>query len=367
MCLSLTIFEIKPVICRKSPIMTHPTCIWRPHRGWSRLNFAEIFGCRKLESIVWCCLCDPTFSHFSRTPTCDRHRHRETDTGPWLVPLMHSIARLKLKTGNAANITTILTCISAYTDVRATKTTASILTKFCTMIDTTKYSSWVVQICALLIPDDGRPLFWKPLNRDISTTIWPILRKFLRDGAYLSPTAHQPLKFPIFKNPKWRRPPYWKIAKLLYLSNGLTDHREIWPDDTEWAICPLAIPANKKNWISKIQDGGRPPFWKRLNHNIFTAYKMMLTKFCKMMHTGPCNVTIFRTTKVHITNKQALHRSNAWWSWPIREMSICMYGFSNQTKISDRIAKILRKRLSKIFKNVHFLCSFLHVISCKIA
>jgi len=42
---------------------------------------------------VWCCLCDPTFSRFSRTPTCDRHR--QTDTGPWLVPRMHSIARWK--------------------------------------------------------------------------------------------------------------------------------------------------------------------------------------------------------------------------------------------------------------------------------
>jgi len=40
-------------------------------------NFAEIFGIRKLESLVyratlWLCLCDPMFSHFSRTPTCDR-------------------------------------------------------------------------------------------------------------------------------------------------------------------------------------------------------------------------------------------------------------------------------------------------------
>ena len=28
--------------------------------------------------IVWCCLCDPTFSRFSRTPTCDGQtdRHR---------------------------------------------------------------------------------------------------------------------------------------------------------------------------------------------------------------------------------------------------------------------------------------------------
>jgi len=27
-------------------------------------------------TIVWCCLCDATFIRFSRTPTCDRHRHR---------------------------------------------------------------------------------------------------------------------------------------------------------------------------------------------------------------------------------------------------------------------------------------------------
>ena len=29
---------------------------------------------------MWCCLCDPLFSRFSRTPTCDR----QMDTGPWL-------------------------------------------------------------------------------------------------------------------------------------------------------------------------------------------------------------------------------------------------------------------------------------------
>ena len=28
--LSCTVFEIQPVICRKSPILTHRTCIWRP-------------------------------------------------------------------------------------------------------------------------------------------------------------------------------------------------------------------------------------------------------------------------------------------------------------------------------------------------
>jgi len=28
---------------------------------------------------VWCCLCDPTFSRFSRTPTCDGQTDRWTD------------------------------------------------------------------------------------------------------------------------------------------------------------------------------------------------------------------------------------------------------------------------------------------------
>ena len=80
--LSCTVFEVQPLIFRKSPILIHHTCIWRPRRGSPRSNFAEIFGVRNLESlqtIVWCCLCDPAFSRFSRTPTCDR----QTDTGPY--------------------------------------------------------------------------------------------------------------------------------------------------------------------------------------------------------------------------------------------------------------------------------------------
>jgi len=34
-----TVFEIRPVICRKSPILTHPTCIWWPRRGWPPIEF----------------------------------------------------------------------------------------------------------------------------------------------------------------------------------------------------------------------------------------------------------------------------------------------------------------------------------------
>jgi len=52
MYLSFTVFDIF-VICRKSPILTHPTCIWRPRMGWSRSNFAEIFCIRKLESLSY--------------------------------------------------------------------------------------------------------------------------------------------------------------------------------------------------------------------------------------------------------------------------------------------------------------------------
>jgi len=30
-------------------------------------------------AIVWCCLCDPTFSRFNRTPTCDGQTDGRTD------------------------------------------------------------------------------------------------------------------------------------------------------------------------------------------------------------------------------------------------------------------------------------------------
>ena len=39
--LSCTVFEIQRVICLKLPILTHPTCMWRPHRG---LHLVEFHG-----------------------------------------------------------------------------------------------------------------------------------------------------------------------------------------------------------------------------------------------------------------------------------------------------------------------------------
>ena len=52
MCLSFTVFEIQPDICRKSPILTHPTCIRRPGRiSWRSLASEN----QSPWAIVWCC------------------------------------------------------------------------------------------------------------------------------------------------------------------------------------------------------------------------------------------------------------------------------------------------------------------------
>jgi len=75
------------------------------------------------------------------------------------------------------------------------------------------------------IQDDGRPPFWKNVKS-------PYLRnRFLTDfdeiwhgDEYWSPTTgDRPLKFGIFENSRWRRPPSWKSQQSRYLSNGLVD------------------------------------------------------------------------------------------------------------------------------------------------
>ena len=47
-----------------------------------------------------------------------------------------------------------------YWNVHIIKTTASIITKLCRVIETPKYSQWVVQICPKQIQDGGRPPSW---------------------------------------------------------------------------------------------------------------------------------------------------------------------------------------------------------------
>jgi len=70
------------------------TCIWCLRWGW-RFEFCQDFWHQKMSpwAIVCCCLCDPAFSRFSRTPTCDRRMERQTS---WqLIPALANVAQVK--------------------------------------------------------------------------------------------------------------------------------------------------------------------------------------------------------------------------------------------------------------------------------
>ena len=115
-------------------------------------------------------------------------------------------------------------------------------------------------------------------------------------------------KTAFFKNPRWRTAATVKIVKSPYLSEKLSDFDEIryttWPKIEIFEIqdggdrrldnrffghnsCPISAKfcVRKQNGMPtkghmtktahfKIQDGGRPPFGKSLNHHI--SVKMLL-------------------------------------------------------------------------------------------
>ena len=95
--LSATVFEIQPVICRKSPILTHPTCVWRPQYGVTPVEFRGDLWRQKtivpgLSCGVVCVILRSAVLVELRLVT-DEQTNGQMDTGPWLVPRMHSIAR----------------------------------------------------------------------------------------------------------------------------------------------------------------------------------------------------------------------------------------------------------------------------------
>ena len=53
---------------------THSAADWSFFKSLRNQYHKLILSSKKRVLLVWCCLCDPTFSRFSKTPTCDRHR-----------------------------------------------------------------------------------------------------------------------------------------------------------------------------------------------------------------------------------------------------------------------------------------------------
>ena len=89
-----------------------------------------------------------------------------------------------------------------------------ITTKFCT-VTITKYSSWVVPTRVKEIQDGGRPPSLKIENRPYLRNGLTDLREVWHADAYWASEPDRKLKFPTFKNPRWRTDENlekWKIC-----------------------------------------------------------------------------------------------------------------------------------------------------------
>jgi len=119
-----------------------------------------------------------------------------------------------------------------------------------------------------------------------------------------------------FWNSRWRLPPSWKLLFSPLLINRLSDFSEILYEEAERH-------ADKgygtKMQMCKIQDGGRPPFWKSLNRHISVKNCPILMKFGRLHQIlNPVTVTwpkieIFRIQDGgdhHLENRFSGHDSS---------------------------------------------------------
>jgi len=133
----------------------------------------------------------------------------------------------------------------------------------------------------------GRPPFWKSLNCHISVKNRPILMKF--------GTLHQILN-PITVT--------WPKITIFEIQDGDCRHLENrFFGQYSLTDCPISAKfcMRKQNGMltratgqkmCKIQDGGRPPFWKSLNRHISVKNFPILMKFCTLHQIlNPVTVT----------------------------------------------------------------------------
>jgi len=123
---------------------------------------------------------------------------------------------------------------------------------------------------------DGRPPFWRPLNHHISVKNHPILIKF----GTLQPILN-------LMTVTWPKTEFFKIQDGggRHLENRVFGHN--WSTD-----CPISAKVctrkqngmltramGQKMQMCKIQDGGRPQFWKSLNRHISVKNRPILMTF----------------------------------------------------------------------------------------
>ena len=145
----------------------------------------------------------------------------------------------------------------------------------------------------------------------------------------------RPLKIWNFQNPRWRRPPSWKIEKSPYLGRVSTDFDQIWHGvtfRTSWPSRPLKI-RNIKNprWR-------RPPSWKPKN----SISQPQLGRFWRNLARS-CSSTLLTAPTV-----KNLKFINARWrrppSWKIENWHISSVVWAISTKFGTVTQFVLLDR-----------------------
>jgi len=171
------------------------------------------------------------------------------------------------------------------------------------------------------IQDGGRPPFWKTENRNISAAVWAIDTKFGTVVDMDSPQRALTSFLTCNKIQDGGRPPFWK-------KENVHNSAAIWDIFTKFGmLVAMASPQRPRMSFlgySNIQDGGRPPFWKAENRNISAAIWAIVTKFGMMvdMDSPQRAVTSFLTCTCNkiqdggrppFWKKENVHNSAAVW------------------------------------------------------